>query len=185
MIKNISATLVALLMIALFATTSCTKDDDDEPMLPDFTGTYTQQDQMGRPAINTVFVGAAEKDNFNTTIPSEQGATYAAGFEAGLEALSPAYDVDTDANLLGLTASAFAGVLATDVLTVATDKPTTFFDGTNVLTGRALADDVIDVELTLIFGGEDGAETPTLSSDNVSENDKAFLNSFPYLAAPW
>jgi hypothetical protein len=43
-----------------------------------------------------------------------------------------------------------------DVLNVSTTGKTTFFDGTNVLTGRALAD-VIDVELLLIFGGEDGA----------------------------
>ena len=30
---------------------------------------YVQGDQMARPAINTVFVGAARKDEFNTTVP--------------------------------------------------------------------------------------------------------------------
>ena len=39
--------------------------------------------------------------------------------------------------------------------------------------------DVIDGELTLIFG----AGTP-LSSDNVDANDVPFLSSFPYLAPP-
>jgi hypothetical protein len=87
-------------------------------------------------------------------------------------------------NLLGLNATDFGATLATDVLTVDLDGTTTFFDGTNVLTGRALADDVITTELTLIFGGEDGTEIPTLSDDNVDANDKAFLSSFPYLATP-
>jgi hypothetical protein len=74
-------------------------------------------------------------------------------------------------------------------LNVSTTAPTTFFDGTNVLTGRALADDVIDVELILIFGGPNaltGSPTnPGLISDNVGANDKPFLASFPYLASPF
>jgi hypothetical protein len=53
------------------------------------------------------------------------------------------------------------------------------------LTGRALADDVIDVELTLIFGGATGSANPGLTSDHINGNDKSFLNSFPYLAAPF
>ncbi|MFM2362548.1 MAG: hypothetical protein RLZZ316_1450, partial [Bacteroidota bacterium] len=57
-------------------------------------------------------------------------------------------------------------------------------DGTNVLTGRALADDVIDISLLLIFGGPSGTSNPGLTKDNVAANDKAFLSSFPYLATP-
>jgi len=139
---------------------------------------------MGRPAINTVLVAEGSKNNFNTTVPSAQGAAYSAAFAARLSALSPALATDSDLNLLGLNATDFGGVLATDVLTVDLEGTTTFFDGTNVLTGRALADDVITTELILIFGGEDGSEIPTLSDDNVDANDKAFLTSFPYLATP-
>lgn len=62
---------------------------------------------------------------------------------------------------------------------------TTFFDGTNVLTGRALADDVISVELLLIFGGPDGSKNPQLTDDHVDANDKPFSSSFPWLASPW
>jgi hypothetical protein len=65
------------------------------------------------------------------------------------------------------------------------DNSTTFYDGTNVLTGRNLTDDAITVELLLIFGGEDFSENPGLSNDNVNANDKTFLTSFPYLASPW
>jgi hypothetical protein len=84
---------------------------------------------------------------------------------------------------LGQDATAFTTLLSNDVLNVATSGKTTFFDGENVLTGRQLSDDVIDVELLLIFGGPDGSENPGLTSDNVDGNDKEFLTSFPYLAA--
>ncbi|MDT0559132.1 DUF4331 family protein [Ichthyenterobacterium sp. W332] len=166
---------------------NCSSDDDAPmgPTGPNFSGTYAQSDQMGRPAVNTVFVSSASKDQFNTTIPSQQNGSFQAMFQANLEALSPAYANPSDANALGLDSAAFTGLLATDVLNVSLDGTTTFFDGTNVLTGRALSDDVITVELLLIFGGEDFSENPTLSNDNVDANDKTFLSSFPYLATPW
>ena len=166
---------------------NCSNDDDmpTGPTGPDFTGTFMQQDQMGRPAVNTVFVSSASKDQFNTTIPSQQSANFQTMFQTNLQALSPAYANPGDANALGLDAAAFTGLLATDVLNVSLDGVTTFFDGTNVLTGRALADDVITVELLLIFGGEDFTENPGLSDDHVDTNDKAFLTAFPYLASPW
>ncbi|MNR37592.1 hypothetical protein D3C85_1556280 [compost metagenome] len=109
------------------------------------------------------------------------GAKYQPIFKSRLLALNAGYTT----NALGLDADAFTGILATDVLGVSKVKPTTFFDGTNVLTGRALADDVIDVELLLIFGGPTGGSNPGLTSDNVDANDKAFGTAFPYLAAAW
>lgn len=183
-LKNIKLLALASLALTIM---SCS-DDTDSTMVtvtPNFSGTYVQQDQMGRPAINTVFVNSDKKDEFNTTIPSEQGASFQAMFETNLKALSPAYANMGDQNALGLDAAAFTGVLATDVLSVSLDGTTTFYDGTNVLTGRALADDVITVELLLIFGGEDFTENPSLSDDHVDANDKDFLSSFPYLATPW
>jgi hypothetical protein len=141
---------------------------------------YEQQDQMARPAINTVFVDASEKDKFNTTAPSAMGSQFAAKFKTKLLGLNAGYTT----NALGQNADALTGLLATDVLNVSTTAPTTFFDGTNILTGRALADDVIDVELLLIFGGPAGTSNPGLTKDNVNANDKAFLTSFPYLASP-
>ena len=147
-----------------------------------FSGTFVQQDQMARPAINTVFIkSGAPKDAFNAAIPSEMGAAYQGIFQSRLLALNPGYTT----NALGLTASQFTGILSTDVLNVSKTAPTTFFDGTNVLTGRAIADDVIDVELLLIFGGPTGASNAALTSDHVDSNDKAFLPSFPYLASAW
>ena len=184
--NNIKITAIAAL-VAITAF-NCSNDDDNNPTGPtgpNFTGTYVQQDQMARPAVNTVFVSSGSKDAFNITPPSQQGAAFKTMFKNNLEALSPAFANPTDTNALGLNSDAFAGVLATDVLTVSLDGTTTFYDGTNVLTGRALADDVITVELLLIFGGEDFSENPSLSDDHVDANDKPFLTSFPYLAAPF
>jgi len=183
-IKHIKHILFAFVTIVSLA--SC-NDNDDGRMNnePDFSGTFVQADQMGRPAVNTVFVSANSKDAFNVTIPSDQGAMFQNMFQTNLETLSPAFSDAGDKNALGLDAATFTGLLATDVLGVSTTGTTTFFDGTNVLTGRNLSDDVISVELLLIFGGEDGTENPGLTDDHVDANDKPFLTSFPYLALPW
>lgn len=154
-------------------------DDDDDNDMP-INITYEQEDQMARPAINTVFVSSGEKDVFNTTTPANQGAAFASKFNDRLLALNPGYTT----NLLGLDATTFTGVLATDVLTVSLTSPTTFYDGTNVLTGRKLEDDVITVELILLFGGPDAMSNPGLTDDHVDANDKDFSASFPYLASP-
>jgi hypothetical protein len=165
---------ILLIATGIITFSACDKDDDKK------TTYYETQDQMARPAINTVFVSSTDKDMFNTTVPSAMSAAFGSKFKSRLMALNPGYTT----NLLGLNADQFTGVLVTDVLNASTTAPTTFYDGTNVLTGRALADDVIDVELTLIFGGPTGASNPGLTSDKVNANDKAFLSSFPYLANP-
>ncbi|OBX25588.1 uncharacterized protein DUF4331 [Gelidibacter algens] len=177
--NNIKIAAIAVL-ISLTAY-NCSNDDDAmETSGPDFSGSYTQEDQMARPAINTVFVSTGNKDAFNATVPSNQGAAFQSAFQSKLLALNAGYTT----NALGMDAATFTGALATDVLTVTLDGKTTFFDGTNVLTGRALADDVIDTELLLIFGGPMGADNGGVTSDNVDTNDKPFSTSFPYLAAP-
>ena len=176
--KNIFS-LTALATVLLLAGTAC-KKSDSTPTPPAIVY-YMGGDQMARPAINTVFVTTPDKDNFNATLPSVMGAAFQSKFQTQLLALNSGYTT----NALGQDAPTFTGLLATDVLNVSTTGKTTFFDGTNVLTGRALNDDVIDVELLLIFGGPDGSANSGLTSDHVDSNDKAFLSSFPYLASPW
>jgi hypothetical protein len=172
--KKFLSILFGALAITVLA---CDDDDDDKPAGP---VVYEQEDQMARPAINTVFVSDGEKDAFNTTTPSQMGAAFSTRFKDKLLALNPGYTT----NLLTLDAATFTGILATDVLTVSLTGPTTFYDGTNVLTGRYLEDDVITVELILLFGGPDATANPGLTDDHVDANDKEFLPSFPYLAAP-
>lgn len=174
--KQIKILSVAMLFISGLAITGCSKN---EKVRFDTSGTYMQNDQMARPAINTVFVNAARKDEFNTTVPSAMNASFNAQFQSVLTGFG------YTSNALGLDKATFTSVLVTDVLNVKMNGTTTFFDGTNVLTGRALADDVIDTELLLIFGGPTGSSNPNLTSDNVNSNDKPFLATFPYLATPF
>ena len=180
--KNNILKYTTALCISALVFVGCSNDDNNvmDPAAT-FEGSFATQDQMGRPAINTVFAVGADKDVFNVTAPSNQGAAFQSKFQSRLLALNAGYTT----NALGLDAATFTGVLATDVLTVALEGTTTFFDGTNVLTGRALADDVISTELLLIFGGPTGADNPGLTNDHVDANDKPFSASFPYLASPW
>lgn len=147
----------------------------------DFSGTYRQEDQMGRPGINTVFGTTGFKDAFNTTVPSAMQAAFQAKFQDKLLALNAGYTT----NALGLDAATFTTVLSNDVLWVAKTGITTYFNGTEILTGRTLNDDVIDVSLLLVFGGPDGSENPGLTSDGVPSNDVPFSTSFPYLNGPF
>ena len=196
--------LIALTFIGTIAFTSC--DDDDEggdppqPVL-DLTGTFQQEDAMGRPGINTVFGGSdAIKNDYNTTAqnPTARSA-FQAGFQNQLEAYHDVYgtalgvDLDYEANILGLDAATLTTVLANfDALQVAPEGATTYFDPTTglALTGRNLSDDVIDISLILLFGGNSGARfdgnngTPQLTSDGVGLGDREFSSTFPYLEDP-
>jgi hypothetical protein len=174
---TIKAFSKAALIVSIFALTGCDKDEMPADNF-DTTGTYMQNDQMARPAINTVFVGSARKNEFNTTIPSAMNTAFNSQFQSVLTGFGYTQ------NALGQDKATFAGLLVTDVLNVKMSGTTTFFDGTNVLTGRALADDVIDTELLLIFGGPAGTSNPGLTKDNVNANDKPFSANFPYLASP-
>jgi hypothetical protein len=171
-IKIFLASSVLMVTIA-----SCKKSDS--PAAP--VVYYQGGDQMARPAINTVFVDAAAKDSFNNAIPTQMSGLFLNKFKARLAALNPGYTT----NALGQDANALTGLLVIDVLNVSTTGATSFYDGTNLLTGRALGDDVIDTELLLLFGGPMGTSNPGLTKDNVAANDKAFLSTFPYLASPW
>lgn len=167
-----------VLFIFCFVFVGCDKDKNPADNF-DTSGTYMQKDQMGRPGINTVFIGAARKDEFNLTAPAAMNASFKTDFVNKLTAFG------YTSNALGMTKDQFATALVTDVLNVKMSGTTTFFDGTNVLTGRKLDDDVIDTELLLIFGGPTGTSNPGLTKDNVNANDKAFLTTFPYLASAW
>jgi hypothetical protein len=120
------------------------------------------RDQMGRPAINTVFTPANLKDAFNATAPVDMFDRFGQIFIDDLKALGGYSDAQ---------ATALTHVLLPDLLTVDTSSNAGF------LNGRKLADDVIDIELNLVTQGG-------IATDCVNGNDKAFSNSFPYLAAP-
>jgi len=143
---------------------------------------WVAADQMGRPAINTVFntklvdANAGQtKNRFNTTPPSQQRTAFGGLFRtnaiatlmninAALKTGCPDYDAGT--------AAAIANVLLPDVITY---NVTTRANG-EALNGRALADDVIDAELGITTNG-------CVTSDGVGAHGD-YLSSFPYLGVP-
>ena len=193
------------ILLTLFGFMSCSNDDDgiistddDGGVIVDFSGTFAQEDQMGRPGINTVLSPDNATENaFNVTIPSQQGAAFQPTFLQRAIDLHAAFGVEYETNILGLDAPTLTTILASDVLQVAPNAPTSYFDGTNVLTGRTLTDDVIDISLILFFGGQNGdrfngqdldgdgtPDLPILVTDGVSAAGETPSNSFPYLEAP-
>jgi hypothetical protein len=130
-----------------------------------------QADQMGRPAISTVFnASAADKEAFNVTPPAQQPTAMGGKFRmnvintlVGLStALGNPYTVDQAAGL--------ADILLPDVLTYQVGTDASF------LNGRDLDDDVIDLELSLATNG-------VVTSDGVGAHAD-LLGGFPYLGNP-
>src|SRR4026207_610061 len=119
-INKLSSMIIAA--SALFLV-SCDKDDNPPADTFNTSGTFTQNDQMARPAINTVFVNSARKNEFNTTVPSAMDAAFNAQFQTVLTGFG------YTTNILGMNKAALAGALVTDVLNVKTNGTTTFYDG--------------------------------------------------------
>ena len=148
-------------------------------------GAWHKADQMGRPAINTVFntkyvTAAANKNLFNETPPSQQNSAqlpFHGNVVATLQNINlllgltvPPYNcTDYDAT----TANAIANFLLPDVLTYQVGSKA---DGT-AFNGRALSDDVIDAELNVTTNG-------CVTSDNSDASGHTYLPSFPYLGVP-
>ena len=127
-----------------------------------------QVDQMGRPAINTVFNHAGDKSTFNVTQPADQrtavtmsGQTYLELFTAELQALGGYSAGD---------ALAIAQILLPDILTY------DYSSAAGFLNGRRLQDDVIDISLNLVTNGR-------LTGDGVGPHAD-YLSEFPYLGRP-
>lgn len=168
----------------------------------DFSGTYHQEDILGRPSTNIFFGGSnSSKNDFNTSLVSnrnnfqnifqEEIELYHDIYAVALEI--PEEDLNYENNIFNWDLDTYSNILANyDALQVAPNGSTTYYNSGNGLafTGRNLADDVIDVNLMLLFGGEDGTrfdgnnDTPQLTTDGVDAGDRDFTLSFPYLEPP-
>lgn len=118
-----------------------------------------QIDRIGRPAINTVLIPSARKDEFNEADPANDLSAFGGDVNAAILSLSNQANAD-----------ALTPVLLPDILTFDTSNASGF------LNGRRLADDVIDAELTLL------TDSSTPIGDGVDANDVAFPGAFPFLA---
>lgn len=133
---------------------------------------YDQVERMGRPAINTVFnTSNAEKEAANRLRPSDDRAFDRDNVIGVLNAIDNVLQVNAAPNYTADEIAGIADVLLPDTLTVKLG------DGAGFLNGRALADDVINAEFSLLTKGN-------VTSDGVDANDKAFRATFPYAATP-
>jgi hypothetical protein len=131
-------------------------------------GDLVHDDQMGRPAINTVFNHGTDKDLFNVTPPARQrstvtssGMTFLQNFVSTLEALG---------GYSAAQATGVAEVLLPDILAY------DYTSSPGFLNGRKLTDDVIDISLGLVTNGK-------ITSDFVGPHTD-YLAAFPYLGNP-
>ena len=165
---------------------------------------YHQQDRLARPAINEVLATVSNLRHHinnmdNPTDDSSQLKTDILSFMTFPAGRSTAIK------------NALAAVLVPDVMIAdlsQTGVPAAYLGvetqglSGSKFGGRALTDDVVDIDLMAIFGPlipklsalnpglfggvipDDGKELPTFETDNVGAGDKVFLNAFPYLGVP-
>ena len=182
-------------VIRLWETTSIISDSDFR---------YHQQDRLARPAVNEALATVSNLRHHvnNTDNPTDDGGqlkndiesflTFPAGrsraIKNAIEAVLVPDVMIADLSERGVPA-AFLGV------------ETKGLSGSK-FGGRALTDDVIDIDLGAIFGNliprlsaadptlfggvipDDNNELPTFATDNVGSGDKHFLNTFPYVGEP-
>ncbi len=167
-----------------------------------FDGTFLQEDIAGRPGVNMLFgINDLSKNDFNESEVSNRNG-FQEDFEEVLEGYHDIYaisleiptdELDYETNVLNWDALTFTSIMSKyDALQVAPNGPTTYYDANNnlVFTGRFLSDDVMDITLTLMFGGENGTrfdgnnDTPQLTTDAVGPDDRDYTLSFPYLESP-
>jgi len=150
---------------------------------------WKQVDRMGRPAINTVVnssgpivqASSKAKNLFNVRKPVTDVQMFTDSVVSALQAFSA---LDTEGAYSDAEAEALASVLLPDLL--AFDKSSTL---PAPLNGRALADDVIDVELRVITGGDPLGLFPGRDADGGVNGDGVgahgdYLSVFPYLGEP-
>lgn len=139
-----------------------------------------QADQMGRPAINTVFNGSsADEEAFNVTAPAMQPTAMGGVFRDNVIGVLQFFSsLDAEGAYTDAEAGALADLLLPDVI-----RYTLGTVAAGPLNGRGLADDVIDAELNIVtggiaFAGRDGVGA--IPTDGVGPHGD-YLSTFPYL----
>jgi hypothetical protein len=170
------------LSLALLALLAAGCDFENDITGPGSDRLFTQVERLGNPLVSEVTFAKRDHGFHNTTGPQTDVVN---GFRAKVEAF-----VTGGAGRNSTVATTLSSVLVPDMLIVQTDKhgntagwlSWALADGYG---GRELTDDVVDAGLAAIFGSLLSPDnvSPGLSTDNVGANDRAFLATFPYLAA--
>ncbi len=176
------------------------------------SGKLVQVSRLGMPLVNEVVVPLAYKDYFNASKPEKDADTKAyadvvlkpelAGLFKAVLGLDVPLDNRTDLVTVFLTGvpglNQPKSVRAAEMLRLNTSIKPTAADKVSHLgvfggdlqgfpNGRRLADDVTDIAIQAVAGKlVDGYKdkVPPALGDGVNANDKAFSNTFPYLASP-
>ena len=192
--KRNATRLLASTLAALAITTACSADSTPTAVGPTSARAggapesriYDQLDFLGNPLVAEVTIVKANHDAYNRTMPytSDTYRPQTESFIVNVAGRPLAY------------AQVVSSVLYKDMLIVDSSKPASSAGWlswalANGYGGRKLTDDVVDVGLYAIFSSllsPDGASCAPgalpLCTDNVGANDKPFLSTFPYLAAP-
>ena len=169
-------------------------------------GGWVQVSRLGNPLVNEVVIPLGKKDQFNRTTPDRDAALYgqfvvkpelAAILNALFMVGAPEND-RTDivqALLQGIPDlnqhQGIDGPPAVDTLKINLGVPPSANENrfgviggdlAGFPNGRRLGDDIVDIEVQVVAGFLKGNKVPL--GDGVDQNDKPFLSSFPYLAAP-
>jgi Domain of unknown function (DUF4331) len=169
-------------------------------------GKWVQVSRLGNPLVNEVVIPLGMKDRFNRTTPDRDAELYgqfvtepelAGVLNALFDVGAPEMD-RTDivqAVLQGIPGinehkGRFAGTpvdtLKLNLGTPPADDPDRFGviggDNAGYPNGRRLTDDVVDIDLQVIAGILVGNAVPL--GDGVDEDNKGFLDEFPYVNTP-
>jgi hypothetical protein len=165
---------------------------------------FIQVSRLGNPLINEVVIPLGLKDQFNATQPSDDARNFGqfvvnpelARLINALYGLGVKETGRTDivqALLTGIPGKtqispnpAAADTLKLNLGVPPSQNPSRFGvlggDLAGFPDGRRLTDDVVDIEERVVGGALIGKNLPL--GDGVDQNDKPFLDSFPYLAPP-
>ncbi|MEJ7789145.1 MAG: DUF4331 domain-containing protein [Thermoleophilaceae bacterium] len=170
---------------------------------------FVQVSRLGVPLVNELVIPLGRKDQFNRTTPNEDAARYGKfAIKPELAAvLNALFKVNAPENnrtdivqallqgLPGLNehkgfAKGKAPAVDTLKLNLGTPPAAGAENRFGVIggdmagfpNGRRLGDDVVDIELQVVAGFLKGNKVPL--GDGVDRNDKAFGDTFPYLALP-
>jgi hypothetical protein len=165
---------------------------------------FVQVSRLGNPLVNEVVIPLGQKDHFNATQPSQDAKLYGkyvlnpelAAVMNQLFHINAPTTNRTDivqALLTGIPGKTQIGThpVPADTLKINLGVPPTANpnplgvlggDLQGFPDGRRLADDVTDISLRVVAGALKGNNVPL--GDGVDANDKPFLTTFPYVAAP-
>jgi hypothetical protein len=173
------------------------------------TGVWRQVARLGMPLVNEVVIPIGQKDRFNASKPVNDiqfaGSVLNPELANLIPVLYPGVMVPTSVDA-GLGLGGREDIATIFVTGIPGVNRSGLFNGTpaemirlntsiavsSFPNGRALADDVTDVELRALAGGIGFPGTEAFNvfpnnvlGDDVSMNDKPFSPSFPYVATPW